>query len=170
MVAQPLPILPSVVLAYDDLWRVWRAMRTLMIYALLIILAFKVIDDIVPSRAMNSGLTGTVLGFAIAAAQSFCLTPIMIAIHRFIILDQVTTAYAVDPTEPSFIAFFGWWMAVSLLIPLVASVSALLQAFGFSVGATIGPTMMVTISCETARNESPATCDWTEIIVATSPG
>src|SRR5664279_5010593 len=138
MAAKPLPILPSVVLAYDDLWRAWRAMRTLMIYALLIILAFKVIDDIVPSRAMNSGLTGTVLGFAIAAAQSFCLTPIMIAVHRYIILDEVTTAYAVDPSEPSFIAFFGWWMAVSLLTPLITAVPELLQAFGVSVGASIG--------------------------------
>jgi len=145
MADRPLPILRGVTLAYEDVWRVLGVTRTLMLYALLIVLAFKVIDNIVLSRAMNGGLTGTVLGFAIAAAQSFCLTPIMIAIHRFIILDEVTTAYAVDPSEPSFIAFFGWWMAVSLLIPLVIAVSALLQVFGFSAGAAIGPTMMVTI-------------------------
>jgi hypothetical protein len=145
MATKPLPILRGVTLAYEDVWRGLGVMRTLMLYALLIILAFKVIDNVVLSHAINGGLTGTVLGFAIAAAQSFCLTPIMIAIHRYIILDEVTATYAVDPSEPSFIAFFGWWMAVSLLIPLVIAVSALLQVFGFSAGAAIGPTMMVTI-------------------------
>ena len=42
MTHNPLPILRSVALAYEDVWRLLRAMRMLMLYAMLIILAVKV--------------------------------------------------------------------------------------------------------------------------------
>jgi hypothetical protein len=145
MASKPLPILPGVVLAYDDLWRVLRATRALMIYALLIIMAFKVLEQIVPVRMMSGALSGNVLAFAIGAAQSFCLTPIMIVVHRFIILDEVTTDYAVDPSEPRFIAFFSWLVALSFLSALVFGVPEFLAAFGVSTGAAIGPALMVAI-------------------------
>jgi hypothetical protein len=145
MASQALPILRGVALAYEGLWRVLRVLRMLLLYALLIILAFKVMEDVVPSRTMNGALTGIVLSFAISAAQSFCLTPIMIAVHRFIILDEVTTAYGVDPSQPSFIAFFSWLVALSLFSALVLSVEQLLTAFGFSASTAVGPTLMVAI-------------------------
>ncbi len=144
MATTALPVLRGVTLAYDDVRRVLRAMRTLMVYALLIILAFKVLEGIVPLRMMN-GLLGHVLSFAIGAAQSFCLAPIMIAVHRFIILDEVTPAYGVDPSVPSFIAFFSWLVALSLLSDLVFSLQEFLTAIGFSVGTAVGPTLMVAI-------------------------
>jgi hypothetical protein len=145
MATKTLPILPGVVLAYDDLRRVLRAMRTLMIYALLIILALKVLEEIVPARTMSGALSGNVISFAIGAAQSFCLTPIIIAVHRFIILDEVTTSYAVDPSQPRFIALFSWLVALSILSMLVFGLQEFLTALGVSTGAAIGPGLMVAI-------------------------
>jgi hypothetical protein len=51
----------------------------------------------------------------LGAVESFCLMPIIIAFHRFIILDEVAPGYVVDPGHPGFMAFFGtqfcgsWW-------------------------------------------------------------
>jgi hypothetical protein len=145
MAPKRLPILRAVSRAYEDVWRVLFALRTLVVCALLIILAVKVAEDFVPMRVWNGPLLGHFLDFVLSAMQSFCLTPIMIAIHRFIILDEVTPSYAVDPGQPSFIAFFSWLVALSLLSDAVLSVQEVLTAIGFSAATAIGPTLMVTI-------------------------
>jgi hypothetical protein len=145
MADRPLPILRSVILAYEDVWRVLFALRTLVVYALLIILAVKVLEDFVPMRVWSGPLLGNFLGFVLGAAQSFCLTPILIAIHRFIILDEGTPAYAVDPGQPSFIAFFSWLVVLSLLSALVFSVQEVLTAVGVAATSALGPTLMVAI-------------------------
>ena len=41
--------------------------------------------------------------------------PILIAIHRFIILDEITTTYTVPLGEPAFRKFFGWLFAFEIL-------------------------------------------------------
>ena len=43
------------------------------------------------------------------------LAPILIAIHRFIILDEITKTYAVPLGEPAFRKFFGWLFAFEVL-------------------------------------------------------
>ena len=42
------------------------------------------------------------------AVQAFLITPYFIAVHRFIILGEVTTNYLLTPGEPRFLRFFGW--------------------------------------------------------------
>jgi hypothetical protein len=143
MATRTLPILRAVALTYEDVWRVLQALLTLC--ALLIILAANVLDDIIPLRVMNGAVLGHFADFAIGAAQSFCLTPIMIAVHRLIILDEVAPGYIVDPSQPSFIAFFSWLVALSLFGAAVFSVQELLTAISFTVSAAMGPTLKVAI-------------------------
>jgi len=119
--------------AYADVWRAAGAMRTLALYAVLIILAALVVEEFIPPRLINSFAIGTLLDFAIDCVRNFCLTPIIIAIHRFIILDDVTPGYVLDPAEPGFMPFFGWLVALSLLTTLVFSVPELAMALGGSV-------------------------------------
>jgi hypothetical protein len=138
-----LPILRAAALAYEDVWRLLHALRTLVLCALLIVLAVKVLEDVVPMRAWNGPVLGHFLSFAIGAGQSFCLTPIMIAAHRFIILEEVAPGYVVDPSQPSFIAFFSWLVALSLFSAAVFAVPELLTAFGFSARSAVGPAFMV---------------------------
>ncbi|HEY0223330.1 MAG TPA: hypothetical protein VGC38_02330 [Pseudolabrys sp.] len=145
MATKTLPILPGVVLAYDDLWRVLRAMRTLMAYAVMIVLAFKVLDEVIPARTMSNPLLAQFIDLAIGVAQSFCLTPIMIAVHRFIVLDEAAPAYAIDVSEPRFIAFFSWLVGLSLLSAAVFSTQELLTAAGIEPRTAVGPTLMVAI-------------------------
>ena len=90
----------------------------LVIFAGLIGLAIKVAEDLFPRRVWGGPL-GSALSLALGAVESFCLTPIMIAFHRFIILDEVAPGYVVDPGRPGFMEFFGWLVALSILRGLV---------------------------------------------------
>jgi hypothetical protein len=145
MATRALPILRAVTLAYEDLWRVWRAMPMLIACALLIALAAQVLEEVFPLRVIYGAISGHFLGIAIGALQSFCLTPILIAMHRFIVLEEVPAGYAVDPTQPSFIAFFSWLIALSLMSASVFAVPELLTAFAISAKAALGPMLMVAI-------------------------
>jgi hypothetical protein len=127
-----LSIIPAVTMAYRDVWRALFAMRTLAIIALLIILAIKVVEDFVPRHLWSGFLSGHFLDFAVRAVQSFCLTPFMIAIHRFIILDEITPGYALDPSKPRFIWFFGWLFALSMVGSLAFLLAEILPAIGVS--------------------------------------
>ncbi|MGC1855720.1 MAG: hypothetical protein WA725_03030 [Pseudolabrys sp.] len=89
-------------------------MTMLVIFAGLIGLAIKVAGDLFPRRVWGGPL-GSALSLALGAVESFCLTPIMIAFHRFIILDEVAPGYVVDPGRPGFMEFFGWLVALSIL-------------------------------------------------------
>jgi len=125
-----LPVLRLVTLAYADVWRAFRAMPILFGCAVLIILAFRVAEEWL--RPWNDrGLAVVALrNIAENAAQYFCLTPIMIAIHRFIIRGDVMRGYLVDLKDPSFLPFFGWAMMISIAMTLVFTFYELLLTIG----------------------------------------
>ncbi|MGB8575448.1 MAG: hypothetical protein WCD56_02645 [Pseudolabrys sp.] len=92
MAASSLSIIPAVTLAYSDARRILRAMTMLVVFAVLIALAIKVAEDLFPERVWGSPV-GTALSLALGAVESFCLTPIMMAFHRFIILDEIAPGW-----------------------------------------------------------------------------
>jgi hypothetical protein len=141
---QRISILHAVAVAYRDVSRALRAMSVLFVCALLIILAIKVAQDFV-SRHLWGGLLGLFLALVVGAVQSFCLTPFMIAIHRFIIVEEVTPRYALDPREVRFMSFFGWLFALSAAGSLAFSLQEMLSAIGVSVIPTIALTTMVLV-------------------------
>ncbi len=49
------------------------------------------------------------------AIQAFLMTPYAIAVHRFVILGEVTMGYRIAPAEPRFRRFFGWSLAFLVL-------------------------------------------------------
>src|SRR5580700_11131068 len=113
-----LPIMPTLVAAYRDLGRLLTAMRALMLSAFFIMLATSVAAELVPQRLWDQELTGEALGLAQNAIEAFLLTPIIIAIHRFVILDEITPNYMVPIGEPVFGIFFAWLLALKVLIGL----------------------------------------------------
>jgi len=67
------------------------------------------------------------------AVQAFLITPYFIAVHRFIILGEVTTNYLLTPGEPRFLRFFGWLLVffaltfVAFLLPLALPISTVFR-------------------------------------------
>jgi hypothetical protein len=131
-----LPIMPTLVAAYRDFGRLVTAMRALMLSAFFIMLATSVAAELVPQRLWDQELTGEALGLAQNAVEAFLLTPIVIAIHRFVILDKITPNYTVPIGEPVFGIFFAWLLVLKVLIGLPFDLLRVLQTFNWSAPAS----------------------------------
>ena len=106
-----LPIWPTLGASYREWRRMLPALRPLVINAFLIVLAISVLDQFIPARLADQEPFGTAITLVEAALRAFLPTPILIAIHRFIILDEITKTYAVPLGEPAFRRFFAWLFA-----------------------------------------------------------
>jgi hypothetical protein len=119
MQARHLPVWRLVALSWSDVWRALRAMPLLFGCAVLIVLAVHVGEELLPGKRWNGAVFGTLADVLENTVQYFCLTPVMMAIHRFIIRGDITRSYVIDLTEPDFLLFFAWVMAISILYSLV---------------------------------------------------
>ena len=114
----------GVVLAYRDLGRVARAMPRLVGAVLVILLTFNLLELVIPRFVFEWPLAD----FAFGAARVFLLTPFLIAVHRFIILDEVTPRYMLAPQEKRFLRFFGWTLVPALVLAAGSFIQTLLSA------------------------------------------
>jgi hypothetical protein len=131
-VTSRLPILALVTTAYRDVRRVLLRMRMLVVCVMFIILAINVAEDLVPMRVWGGPVLGSLLGFVVDAVRDFCVTPFMIATHRFILRGEVTRGYALDPGQPGFMAFFGWLVALTAIGALALVLQEVLTAISLS--------------------------------------
>jgi len=131
-----LPIMPTLAAVYRDWRRLLFPLRTIIISALLIVLAISAVVELVPHRLWDGELSGAALGLAGDAVRAFLLTPIVIAIHRFVALGEVTPGYGLDVSEPAFWHFAGWLLALKVIAGLPYELLSLLQGRGFSLWAT----------------------------------
>jgi hypothetical protein len=79
---------------------------------------------LLPSLEEEVTFGNQLLEFASQVAQSFVLTPVAIAVHRFVLLGEVTPRYALNPFAPRFLLFFMWTVIFVLLvmIPILPAV------------------------------------------------
>jgi len=68
------------------------------------------------SKEEAPGLFAQLLGVLIGIVQGFFLTPVAIAVHRFVLLGEVTERYVLNPSEPRFKQFFIWTVIYQLMI------------------------------------------------------
>jgi hypothetical protein len=76
-----------------------------------ILLIFSTLDSVF-DRSM---LDGPFVAIVLTAVHSFLLTPFLIAVHRFILIDEVTPRYVLSPHDPRFQWFFGWSVALAAI-------------------------------------------------------
>jgi hypothetical protein len=111
--ATPPLVTEAVARAYRDLFHAIRTLWKLAAIAFLILIANGLIQHILfEERAERIGL---VAGFLLGAAQQFLLMPYYLAVHRLIILDEVTHAYRIAPGELAFQRFYWLSLAFDLL-------------------------------------------------------
>jgi hypothetical protein len=133
-----LPIWPTLSAAYREWRRMLPALRPIVINAFLIVLAISALDEFIPARLAEQELLGTVITLVEAAMRAFLLTPLFIAIHRFVILDEITKTYAVPFGEPAFRRFFVWLFAFEVLAGLPLDFLGALQALNVDFAASTG--------------------------------
>ena len=102
-----------------------------------IMLATSVAAELVPQRLWDQELTGEALVSHRTRPRCLLLTPIVIAIHRFVISDKITPNYTVPIGEPVFGIFFRpGLLALKVLIGLPIDLLGLLQTFNWSLPAS----------------------------------
>ena len=135
MTPRRLPITPTLLAAYRDLKRLLTEMRTLMLSAFLIVLATAVVEEFIPQRLSDQMLAGEALTLAQNAVEAFLLAPVVMAIHRFVILDKITRNYTVPIGEPLFGVFFAWLLALKVLVGLPLDLLGVLETLDWSLPA-----------------------------------
>ena len=115
----------AIITGWGDLVRVIRDMPLQCLIAVAVCGAAAVVE-----MMLGSGLTlsGRDLGIrlVVSVAEAFLLTPVLISVHRLIILGERPSGYAVAPGRPRFMRFFGWSAALLLVTWLATLVPALL--------------------------------------------
>src|SRR6266545_7170745 len=108
MAAFRVRVMRVVGMAYRDVARVLYAMPRMVAIALLILLANDLLSFLFLASLIEIPVLGVFVKLAVGAVESFLLTPFLIAIHRFIILDEITRGYVLDLRNPRFFQFFVW--------------------------------------------------------------
>jgi hypothetical protein len=78
------------------------------------------------SQEADLAWSGQVLHSVSALLQGFIVTPIAIAVHRFVLLGEIADRYHLGVREPRFVRFFLFTIVfqISLTVPLVLSIAA----------------------------------------------
>jgi hypothetical protein len=113
MAMSRLPIIAPVTSAYKDAWFAMRAMPMIAGWTLIIMIAGEFARYIVKAVVVGNGFT--LASAAVIAVQCFFVTPIMIMVHRFIILEGVAPRYEVQPGRHFSPAYFGWLTGVLVI-------------------------------------------------------
>jgi hypothetical protein len=117
-VTATLPSVPKAVAqAYRDLLHAIRALWKLAAIAFLILVANGIIQHVLRPEDGTERI-GLLVGFLFGAAGQFLLMPYYLAVHRLIILDEVTHSYRLVPGEPGFQRFYWLSIAFDLLFLL----------------------------------------------------
>lgn len=130
MTGEKPPVFQSARNAYADTSRAVAAMPSLTFVVFAISLVYGVLDYSVGHLVgtdIERGYGPLLASSAVGLVWNFFLTPFFIAVHRFIVLGEITPRYELRPGHPRFLKFFGWavflWALVtipSLLIPLAS--------------------------------------------------
>jgi hypothetical protein len=121
-------IIASAVTAWRDGFSALNRMRAISIIAFAIVLTFGLINRFFAAPAEPSVilLLGVVVAFAIV--YTFVVTPLAIAVHRYVLLNEVTQRYSINPSDPRFWRFFLFALILFLLL-LTPFLFAILSAW-----------------------------------------
>ena len=121
--------------AYRDWPRTLLALRMLVAGAFLILVAFAAIAEFVPEGLRARNLTGQALDLADDAIWAMLLTPVVIAIHHFVIQGIVTSDYTLPLGDPVYRKVFVWLFALKVLSGLPFDLLGAMQMLGWPLWA-----------------------------------
>lgn len=116
-------------MSYGDWRRFLVAQRAVVLSGFLIILALRAVTDFVPDRLWDQLWLGSLFDLIDDAAWALLLTPVVIAVHRFVIQDVVTRGYTWPLGDPAYRPFFVWLFALKVLEGLPFTLLGAMQTF-----------------------------------------
>jgi hypothetical protein len=107
------------------IWRDTGRALNVLFNVFLIAAAVNIVGDVISfmavrDRGEEAGDT-LVIAVLIGAVQALFLTPYIVAIHRFIVLDEIAPSYRANFGGERFMRFYGWTLALTacFVIPLL---------------------------------------------------
>ena len=117
-------VLDVVKRAYFDLRDVYQHLNSLVIMAFILTLAVSAVGFFLSGLGIAS--LSLIVHLLVNVAFGFVIAPYLIAVHRFIILGEVTKRYDLTPEDPRFRRFFGWTIVFALLSAAPAILTSIL--------------------------------------------
>ena len=97
----------------------------------LIILALRAATDFIPDRLWDQLWLGSLFDLVDNAVWALLLTPVVIAVHRFVIQDVVTRSYTWPLGDPAYRLFFVWLFALKVLEGVPFTLLGAMQEFNW---------------------------------------
>src|SRR5215471_6907778 len=145
----PVRVFHIVGTAYQDLVRVFKTLRRLIVVAALILVGLQLFEYLFLDGWLGVPVFGWFVALAFVAAKSFLIAPFLIAVHRFILVHEVTERYAFDFHDRRLLLFFVNSFALAAFGIAIAMLNSLLAMFAvFSPLATMlhpGVTIFVAV-------------------------
>lgn len=136
VIHHPLPVMHTLTAAYRDWRRALLVLRMLVVSAFLILAGLSAVGEFVPQSLWGQNFTGHALDLADDAIWALLLTPVVIAIHRFVIQDVVTPGYTLPLGDPVYQRFFLWLFALKVLSGLPFDLLGAMQALEWPLWAS----------------------------------
>jgi hypothetical protein len=135
------PIGAAVGLAYGDLARIPGALSRVAAVALTIVLVSDQAERLLLAPGADADNAAALASFVFGLVQTLLITPYLIAVHRFVVLDEITPGYVLAPfgnrrTQ----IYFLCWAALSVLATAPAflpPLSAVEQPVGGFIGFAV---------------------------------
>ncbi len=113
--------------AYWDLSRSLKYLRTVSLIALGIVVAQVLMLAILPRIVTGNPVGQLTCSFLIQLLFAFLLTPFMLAVHRFLLIGEVTQSYKFEPRTLRFKLMFACLAALVLAVVLMDFIVLLMQ-------------------------------------------
>ncbi|HEV3043866.1 MAG TPA: hypothetical protein VGY52_08350 [Roseiarcus sp.] len=98
---------------------------------------------------LGPGFLSSLVILLLSIAQGFFLTPLAIAVHRFVLLGEVNDSYNLDTQSPRFQKFFTFLAGISLIEAIPSFVRELLWGF---LGAILALILAIAVAVIVTRN------------------
>ena len=133
-------IISAALAAWQDALAARQRMPNLFLIAIVALAALNVVYFGLAIIAFpgGPGLVAFIVGMIYAVAQGFLLTPLAIAVHRFLLLGEVVDAYRLNAQDTRFMRFFTFLAGLAVVTFVPKLVSELLSSpFGPSLFARL---------------------------------
>lgn len=123
---------------FDTAWQGWRyafaafwRMPVALGIAMALMFALNIATlPLMPAPKSDPALFDSLLGAMVGIVQGLLLTPVAIAVHRFVLLGELSPNYAFAPSQPRFMRFFAFTVIYQFLVTVPASLMQISGAFG----------------------------------------
>ncbi len=112
-----IPIIDTAVLAWRDAFRAINAMPAVagIAFVITVILAVPTLFIFSDPVAAKPSVGSHVVSFVLSVIQAFLIAPLAIAVHRFVLLGEVTGGYSINPSSPRYLRFVTFSLVIILI-------------------------------------------------------